>query len=88
MREGVNALTYEQSKILLAGLDPVEVTCNRGSQGVGIILSDSAEKAWKAAGSVVHNDLGARVIAARLLVKDAQGKNIHIFLVSAYAPTA
>ena len=85
-REGVNALTYEQSKILLAGLEPDEVTCNRGSQGVGIILSDSAEKAWKAAGSVVHNDLGARVIAARLLVKDAQGKNIHIFLVSAYAP--
>ena len=38
-REGVNALTYEQSKILLAGLEPDEVTCNRGSQGVGIILS-------------------------------------------------
>ena len=37
-------------------------------------------------GSIVHNDLGARVIAVRLLTKDVLGKDIHIFLVSAYAP--
>ena len=63
----------------------------RGSCGVGILLSPSATNAWKAASSStnLHNDLGPRVIAARLLVTDpTSGKHLGIFIISAYAPTA
>jgi len=85
-RTGCDALEYEDSFVLLAGLDPENVTCNRRSQGVRIVLSASAVKAWRAAGSIVHNDLGARVIAVCLLTKECLGMDISIFLISAYAP--
>ena len=37
-------------------------------------------------GGISHNDLGPRVIATRLLVRDCQKRDVFIFLVSAYAP--
>ena len=85
-RTGSHTLEYENNLLLLSGLDPNSVTNNRGSQGVGIALSADAVTAWRAAGSVVHNDLGARVMAVRLLTKDSSDKDMYIFLVSAYAP--
>ena len=50
------------------------------------MLSSLAVDAWRAAGCELHDDLGARVIAVRLLLRDKEGKDIGVFLVSAYAP--
>ena len=83
-RTGVETLEHSSVRLLFAGLEvPV---CPRGSQGVGIVLSAAAVESWKAAGAVVHNDLGPRVISVRLLVKDSQRRDLFIYLVSAYAP--
>ena len=85
-RTGAEILELNQCRILLSGLAPDANVSKRGSQGVGIFLSEAAVKAWRSAGSVVHNDLGARVIATRLLVEDIDGREVGLFLVSAYAP--
>ena len=85
-RSGLDILEHGQCTLVLAGLDPTEQTCNRGSQGVGIALSSRAVDAWRAAGSELHNDLGARIIAVRLLMKDYREQDIGLFIVSAYAP--
>eukprot|EP00111_Clytia_hemisphaerica_P001918 TCONS_00005396-protein len=77
-------LEYKQCMLLTNGRPVSEVTSKRGQEGVGIVLSRDAVLAWKAAGSETHVDLGSRIIAIRLLVKDARGKDIGIFLVSAY----
>ena len=53
---------------------------------MGIALNPDAVEDRRAAGSVLHNDLGSRVIAIRLLTKDSKNKDTYIFLVSAYAP--
>ena len=55
----------------------------RGSCGVGILLSPLATNAWKAARSTnLHNDLGSRVIAVRMIVTDpTSGKHLGIFLI-------
>ena len=71
--------------VLLAGRD--QQICNRGQEGVGIALSPAGMDAWKQAGQVVHDDLGSRVMAVRLAVKDEKRRELNIFLVSAYAPT-
>ena len=59
----------------------------RGSCGVGILLSPTAVVAWQAANSVLHNDLGDRVIATRLIVEDESRQQLGIHLIAAYAPT-
>ena len=83
-RSGKDVLEHGAARLLLSGFEvPV---CTRGSQGVGIVLSSAGVEAWKAAGGILHNDLGPRVIATRLLVRDCQKRDVFIFLVSAYAP--
>lgn len=83
-RAGKEVLEHGAARILLSGLEvPL---CPRGSQGVGIVLSPAGVESWKAAGATVHDDLGARVIATRLQVRDCQQRDVFIFLVSAYAP--
>ena len=62
------------------------VWIKRCSQGVGIALSPPAVAAWVAAGSEQHNDLGARVLAIRLLMTDCCGNDVGLFVISAYAP--
>jgi len=62
----------------------LQQTSNRGSQGVGIVLSSKGVEAWRAAGCELHN-ISARVIAVRLLLQDCRNKDIGVFLVSAYA---
>ena len=79
-------LEYKQFMLLTHGRPVSEVTSKRGQEGVGIALSRNAVIAWKAAGSEIHTDLGSRLIAIRLSVKDARGKDIGIFLISAYSP--
>ena len=51
-----------------------------------LLYFPEATTAWKAAGSELHNDFGARMIAIRLLVKDNMDNDVFVFLVSAYAP--
>ena len=85
-RTGKETLEYEQCRLILSGLDSKVSRCRRGEQGVGIALSRNAVAAWKAAGSLVHDDFGGRIIAVRLLVKDDRNRDVGIFLVSAYAP--
>ena len=53
---------------------------------MGILLSPDRVSAWKAAGMETHTDLGARIIAVRLLLRDHQNRDLGVFLVSAYAP--
>ena len=60
----------------------------RGSQGVGIALSPKGLQAWKAGGCVLHNDVGPRMIAIRLLLRDLCGNDVGVYLVSAYAPVS
>ena len=84
-RSDKEALQHGNCCILATGLKR-ENNSRRGSQGVGIILSAAATDAWKAAGSEIHNTYGARVMAVRLLVRDNQGRDVHLFLVSGYAP--
>ena len=62
------------------------VKSRRGEQGVGILLSKNAVTAWKPAGYIVHNDLGARIIAVCLLVNDNMKNEVGLFLIVAYAP--
>ena len=68
-----------------AGLNREQIF-KRGSQGVGFVLSPAATDAWRTAGSETYNSYGARVMAIRLLVKDTQQRDIHLLLISAYAP--
>ena len=60
-RSGSEIIEYEQCRLITTGLDAAE-QCSRGSQGVGIALNALGVEAWKAAGSVVHQDFGARVL--------------------------
>ncbi len=68
-RIGNEVITKENFTFLGSG--PDSQTC-RGSCCVGILLSPSTTNAWKDARSstTLHNDLGPRVIVARLLVTD------------------
>ena len=73
-RTDIEYLERKNCRLMLAGLK--EAKCRRGSEGMGIALGPLAVEAWRDAGSVVHNDLGARVIAVRLIVKDLRGKEL------------
>ena len=63
-RNDVEVLERNGMTAIMVGLSEVDQT-KRGSQGVGIVLSARATKAWKACGSEKHVDLGARVVAVR-----------------------
>ena len=87
-RSDVESLQNGQCLLLLAGLPSETQAGKRGSQGVGIALNGDGVEAWKAGGCELHSDLGARVIAARLLFKDRNNRDVAVFLVSAYAPVS
>ena len=59
--------------------------CNRGSQGVGILLSPVATAAWTEAGTQL-NAYGPRIVSTRLRVKDDRGRPLVLYVASAYAP--
>ena len=83
---GFELLENDSYKLISSGLDRTSQLGNRGSQGVAIVLNPDGVEAWKAAEYEKHIDLGARVIAIRLLLHDHERRNIGLFLVSAYAP--
>ena len=85
-RKGHVILEQNGCLLLTNGIDESSPTSRRGQQGVGIALSQTAVKAWKDAGSTLYKDLGPRIIAIRLSVKDPRNKELGLFLVSAYAP--
>ena len=85
-RTGVSTLEHDNCIIYSSGLDPNLVKSRRGEQGVGILLSKNAVTAWKSARSIVHNNLGVRIIAVRLLVNDNMKNEVGLFLIFAYAP--
>ena len=84
-RSCFEVIEYDSCRLITVGLDDAD-QCRRGSQGAGIALSARGVDAWKAEGSVVHKDFGARVIAVRLIMQDSQKRDVGLFLVSAYAP--
>ena len=84
-RSGTETLSNSNCLLFLSGL-PEDQQSRRGSQGVGIALSPQGVDAWRAGGCELHNDLGARVIAVRLLMKDNEERDVGILLISAYAP--
>ena len=71
--------------LVSVGLTDAEQS-RRGSQGVGVLLSCAGLAAWKKANHEEHRDLGARVMALRLVVRAPDGTEKGLFLVSAYAP--
>ena len=79
-------LMNENCRLFLAGLSEEDMKSNRGEQGVGIALSQRGVEAWKEAGSILHNDLGGRIIALRLKLRDEKKRPVSVFLVSAYCP--
>ena len=85
-RCGISNIELNGYHLLTSGLPKDAVRNRRGEQGVSIVLSPEAFNSWKAAGCELHNDLGARVIGARLLVKDNWNNDVGLFLISAYAP--
>ena len=85
-RFGHETLDFDNFKVILNGLEKTDDICNRGSQGVGIVLNQEGISAWKAAGYEKHIEYGARIIAIRLCIKDKHKRDVGVFLVSAYAP--
>ena len=85
-RTGFTKLELEGFHLLASGLDTNVEHSRRGEQGVGIMLSPSAFNAWKAANYEICKDLGARVMAIRLLLKDSAKNDVGVYLISAYAP--
>ena len=84
-RCGFEIIEHDNCRLITVGLDDNDQS-RRGSQGVGIVLSAKGTEAWKAAGSVVHQDFGARVLSVRMLLRDIQKRDVGVYLVSAYAP--
>ena len=80
-----NMADYPGWTLLRHGLK--DKVCARGSQGVGILLSPEATKAWTEAGTQL-NSFGPRIMSTRLKVKDNKARPLTIYLVSAYAPLA
>jgi len=76
------------------GVGQAHNSAGRGSQGVGILLSPSATRAWHLAKtrygrSHLVNDLGPRVLAVTLTLQETVTKRAaDVFLISAYAPTS
>ena len=70
--------------LIYHGLDEAQ-QCARGKGGVGLMLSGDARAAWTLAGADVMT-FGPRIVAVRLHIKDAKGKLVKLFVVSAYAP--
>ena len=87
-RSNVESLQNGQCLLLAAGLDAHLQAGKRGSQGVGIVLNADGVESWRAGGYELHNDLGARIIAVRLLLRDESNRDVAVFLVSAYAPVS
>jgi len=80
-RNGVESIDHEGNRFIFNGLEKHLHRSCRGEQGVAIVLNSDAMAAWKAAGSVVYNEFGARIIDIRL-----KTTTNGIFLISAYAP--
>ena len=74
-RCGNETLENGNFRLIHSGLDPEEQS-TRGSQGVAIVLSVRAVDSWRAAGSEMHQDLGSRVVAIRLLVRDDSNRDV------------
>ena len=85
-RSDTESLQNGACLLLSAGLDAHLQAGKRGSQGVGIVLNADGVESWRAGGYELHNDLGGRVIAVRLLLRDMSNRDVAVFLVSAYAP--
>ena len=80
-RNSTESIDHKGIRFLFNGLEKHQHRSRRGEQGVGIALNPDALTAWKAAGSVIYDEFGARIIAIRLKTKVNS-----IFLISAYAP--
>ena len=75
-RHSKEILEHGQYTLITSGLDQSPLKGKRGSQGVVIAFSPDGTSAWKAAGGETHIDIGARVMAIRLLLKDQQNRDI------------
>ena len=82
-REGDSELDLRGYTVIQHGL-PTRV-CNRGSQGVAIVLSPEGAKAWEAAGCEKMY-FGTRVMAIRLEFMDDHGRPQRVMLACGYAP--
>ena len=85
-RKGQECIDMYGNILVTNGYDLNSKVCNRGQEGVAIMLSKRAAQAWKDAGSEIHCDLGPRIIAIRLSLKGTRNKDSGIFLMSTYSP--
>ena len=82
-RTGLTKLELNGFHLLSTGLGPNVVHSRRGEQGVGIMLNPRAFDAWKAANYEICDNLGARVMAIRFLLKDNSKNDVGVYLISA-----
>ena len=85
---GQSILEQDDYTFIHQGLKPETNRSKRGKEGVAIVLSKEALKAWNATGKTLLNEFGSRILAIRLACKDLRDNDICIFLISAYAPVS
>ena len=83
---GDSIVEHDNCTFIQHGIDPSVDKSKRGKEGVAIVLSHDATKAWNASGRTVFNNFGSRILAVRLNCQDARNKNVSVYLVTAYAP--
>ena len=90
-REGKGKQTLKQDGMvaILAANEKKKEGKGRRARGVGIFLGSRAKEGLDRAtsqGKAIHNDLGDRVIAVRLVMDNELGEETGLFIMSAYAP--
>ena len=63
-KSSIESIDHKGIRFLFNGLEKHQHRSRRGEQGVGIALNTDALTAWKAAGSVIYNEFGARIISS------------------------
>ena len=85
-RAGTERLSLHEYTLILHG---PQTQHQRGSKGVGIILSPDGVTAWNRTSCTMYDDLGPRILAIRLQVDTPSDPNpMDIFLIAAYAPVS
>ena len=85
-RNGIEDIEHNGNRFIFNGLDKNSTKSRRGEQSVAIAFSPEAVLAWKAGGSIMYNNYGARILAVCLQTQDQKNNTTGIFLISAYAP--
>ena len=79
-QNGISTVEDKNCIIFSNELDPKNVKSRCSEQGV----SENAATAWRYEGSIVHNDLGARITAVFLVANNNMKNEVEIFFIPAW----